>query len=154
MSRLVGSCLVALFLVLLGGCNDDSIQSSGEYDTLIVTISTNHEVFSDGDTITVTVTAENQTESLIVYGLGSSNCTLHSVVSVDGQDYWMSSDRICTTDNVPHELGPGESRTESWNWYGNALIEGQHDPLPVGTYSIKGVAGKFIGQAVTIEVSN
>ena len=154
MTRLVWSCLVAVFPVLLGGCNDDSIQSSGEYDTLIVTISTDQEVFAAGDTITVTVTAENRTESLIVYGQGSSSCSLHSVVNVEGQDYWMSTDRVCTTDFVPHELGPGESKTERWNWYGNAFIEGQHHPLPAGTYSIKGVAGKFIGQAVTIELTN
>lgn len=154
MSRLGWSCLVALFIALLGGCNDDSIQSSGGYDTLIVTISTDREVFAAGETIIVTVTAENQTESVIVYGHGSSSCSLHSVVNVNGQDYWMSADRVCTTDSVQHELGPGESKTERWNWYGNAFIEGQHHPLPAGTYSIKGVAGKFIGQAVTIEVSN
>ena len=154
MIRLVGSIMVAISLVLLGGCDDDLLPPSGENDTLIVSISTDKQVLSYGDTMIVTVTAENRTESTITYTFGSSSCSLHSVVTVGEQDYLMSEDRWCTDDAGPQKIGPGKSRTESWNWYGSVRIDYQHQPLPVGIYTIKGKAGEFVGQAVTIAIAD
>jgi hypothetical protein len=154
MSKLVGNFLVAILLILLGGCNDDIMPPIAANDTLIVTISTDKQVFSYGDTVVVTVTAENPTESTITFTYGSSSCSLHSVVTIDEREYSMSEDRWCTMDAGPQSIGPGRSITERWNWYGSIRIDYQDQPLPDGIYSIKGKAGEFVGEAIPIAVAD
>lgn len=90
--------------------------------------------------ITLTVNASNTGDEPITWGEGSSSCQLSAVVLV-GTDEFPVDVRVCTMDLVPQELAPGETRTESWEWRGELLVQGRVDTLPRGEYRVQAFAG-------------
>ncbi len=90
--------------------------------------------------ITLTITANNTGDEVIAWGEGSSSCQLSAVVLIDTDQFPIDL-RVCTMDLVPQELAAGETRTESWAWHGEFLVQGALDTLPHGEYRIQATAG-------------
>lgn len=90
--------------------------------------------------ITLTITATNKGDEVFAWGEGSSSCQLSAVVLIDTDQFPIDL-RMCTMDLVPQELAAGETRTESWVWHGEFLVQGALDTLPHGEYRIQATAG-------------
>jgi hypothetical protein len=105
-----------------------------------------------GEAVVLTVGAANHTASKAQFGYGSSSCQLGAVVRVDGNDCRVVESRPCTADIMPLELGPGEQRTEEFEWSGEVLIGAVRQLLPPGVYELRGQAGDALSPPVTIEV--
>lgn len=90
--------------------------------------------------IALTITAANTGDEVVTWGEGSSSCQLSAIVFV-GTDEFPIDLRMCTADVVPQELAPDGTRTESWEWRGELLVQGRVDTLPRGEYRIQAVAG-------------
>ena len=150
MGKLTCCLIIALFVAFLSACDDGSTESSSP---LNVFIAVDPDVSTVGNAITVTVIAENPTDSAIEFGTGSSSCQLTAVVRFNNQDYSIASNRVCLTDYVVHSLDPGEQISENWIWYGEIYVDGAPQPLPVGTYEIRGAAGQYNSSPAIVDIS-
>jgi hypothetical protein len=147
-TRFLNALAVAAYAGLgAAACDDDESD-------LHITISASQSVASETDPTTLTVSAENRGPVRIDWGMGSSSCQLEAVVRVDGIDLLVIDvGRGCTDDLVPQGLEPGDSRSESWVWRGDAVRDGSMIALPAGTYEVRGLAGDLANSdPISIEV--
>jgi hypothetical protein len=122
-------------------------QSEGE---LQVTATANQSVASASNPVTVTVTAENIGDRRVVWGHGSGSCQLGLVVRVGTTDLEAGPPRMCTMDYAEHGLDPGESRTEVFEWSGEALRDRTMIQLDPGVYELLGAAGEHRSDPIRI----
>lgn len=115
-------------------------------------------VASPQEPLFITATARNPGEGRVTWGPGSSSCQLHLVVRVDGIDRFVPiTGRVCTADLATHVLKPGERRTETLAWTGEAQMgEGLEsiELLPPGKYELRVYAidgGKSAPVSVVLE---
>ena len=146
--------LLGLLVLFIGACENDAVSPEQPEVTLFVDVTAEPAIFSAGESVTLTVLAENPTESRIVFGMGSSTCQLLSVVRFKDEDRGISVSRVCTADMSPWSLDPGERISESWVWTGEVVVDGVRQTLPLGTYELRGVAGDFIGSPISVEITN
>ncbi len=84
---------------------------------------------------------ENTGDTRVVWGTGSSSCQLDLFVIASGRHHRIDS-RVCTADLVEQGLGPGEHRTELFEWDGRIPDGGNAwVVLPEGTYAVYASAG-------------
>ena len=135
-------------LAVMSGCAD-----ALSVDVVAVGVS-GGAIVSPSDPGVFNVTAENRGDDRVVWGMGSSSCQLGLIVQdVDGE--WRSIDfRGCTDDLVEQGLDPGESRTESFEWGGTIVVNGQDQTLPSGQYRVRGVAGSEESESLVVTVVN
>jgi hypothetical protein len=146
-------CLVLCTAFLLCGCSLFHDEDCRDLAGLRVTISASGHRTSRLDPVIITVTAENTGDSRVVWGYGSSTCQLGAVVRIDGADYRTGEIRGCTQDVVELWLDPGQTRTESWGWYGGIWTDQGGEVLPAGRYRLYGTAGSWVSSnGIVIEV--
>ena len=137
-----------VFGFLLAGCSVDAL----DVGSVAVTIQTTDLLVSPGNRGQFTVIARNPTDARVEWGQGSSGCQLgFFVLSQDGLQRLPSVERACTADLVVQGLGPGESRTEVFEWGGQVIIDGAAEQLETGLYRLVGVAGDK-GESEPLEV--
>jgi hypothetical protein len=108
---------------------------------------------SPSDPALMTVTVINHTSTRVVWGTGSSSCTLGGAVRVGGTWLPILAERICTEDMAEQGLDPGKARTEAFSWFGAVRRNGRTEFLPAGTYEARGEAGSVgVSRAVTITI--
>ena len=141
--------LGALYCVLmLVACAD-----LGPTGPLEVTLAVEGVEVSPSSSVVMTVTATNNTTGRIVWGTGSSSCTLGVAVRVDGTWVPMLAGRLCTTSITEHALEPGQTRTELFLWSGRIRRNDESESLPAGTYCVRAEAGAMgASEAVAIIV--
>ncbi len=141
---------LAACTLLAAACNDagDPVLPESPYLDIKVEL----ETFTVGETVLVTVTAENQSDTKVDLGYGSSTCVLGATVWLDDEELPMYLERLCTADYVRRLLDPGERLVESWNWSGDVWRENARYTLPAGTYELAGRGGEFVGEPVTVTI--
>jgi len=140
-------------VILVCGCGGHSNSPIIANDaSVVVTISASASYVSRVEPVTLTVTAENRTESRVNFGVGSSSCQLSSLVVVQGQAAPIAVDRVCTADAMPHRLAAGERRSESWQWAGAVLVGNERRMLQPGVYEVHGNAGDFQSLPLLVEI--
>ena len=152
--------VLALCLALsVGACDEESVSPEPEpepietpEDSVFVSISAEPTTLTLGESITITVSVENQSDSRVNWGSGSSTCRLHSVVVIGEEALYMDDHRYCSMDVMPYFLGPGEARTEQWNWRGSIWARKNIRELPPGEYDVLGQAGSRFSPAINIEI--
>jgi hypothetical protein len=144
--------LIAMGTVVLPLILPSHVNGAG--DEIVVTVAVEPASLAPGDTVTITVLAENAGQKTIEFGRGSSSCRLSAVVRIDDMDYAVYAPRACLKDLVPWTLAPGESRTESWPWAGALAAVDTMYLLPPGTYELLGAAGPFLSAGTAIEIDD
>ena len=119
---------------------------------VVVALATSTATIPQQGTLTITVTATNESDEPLVWGQGSSSCQLGAVVRDGGEEHPIG-DRVCTADYGPQGLGPGASRTEQWEWDGTYRSGAATVILPPGSYAIRGTAGDVHSPALTVTVT-
>lgn len=124
-------------LPLLWGCTPVLTPTEMEVD-----VSAETSVAAPGDPVQVQVTVRNLGETRVQWGGGSSSCQLALVVRVDGEDRQTPDKRWCTADVATYTLAPGETRTETLSWEGEARVgqTSRIEQLPPGVYEVRGFA--------------
>jgi hypothetical protein len=89
----------------------------------------------------VTLDATNLSDSVIVWGEGSSTCQLRAYVRTVVQLLRTSEDRGCTRDIVTWALYPRQTRREAFRWDGRVIRDGSIGSLPSGRYRVFAAAG-------------
>ena len=94
---------------------------------------------------TVEISIENLTFKRIMWGRGSSSCRLGLRVIDGPNEYSAFIQRMCTMDEIPYYLDPGESYTNSITWNGEVFDRKNRSrrSLSPGTYELIGVAGTY-----------
>lgn len=142
--------LIALGLAILGlGLCTQAGAAPGE---IVVFVTVEPETFTLGETVIITVKAQNRGGSPIEYGRGSSSCRLGAVVRVNDTDVPVSVHRGCLRDLRPWILAPGERRQERLLWTVAVAAPDTTYELHPGTYELRGAAGPFLSAPVEIEV--
>lgn len=130
--------LVALAaLIPLLGCGSPSEPEPGP---LSVAISMSQSEVVPGDSMTVTVSATNVTDSSVA-ARGSSSCWLRFEVR-DALGRYVAPQLFCTDDLAGGGvIPPGETRELSFAWTAEnrRLTTGDSVPLPAGSYRVHGV---------------
>ena len=152
MSRQVLQWVFSISVLVCGACGDDSVAPPSTDEALNVTVLADPISFSAGSDVTITVEVENPTESRVEFGKGSSSCQFLAVIRYGEEDHGMPASRVCTADMGTLSLDPGERRSESWIWSGAVVVDGVAEQLLPGVYELRGVAGKFTGLPVTVQV--
>jgi hypothetical protein len=156
MAKLVWT--VPLLLVTLLGCSaktNDGVSRAGiEADDsgVIVTLVLGDDTVSAIRPVELSVRIVNATDERILWGYGSSNCRLHCAVMIGEDELPAVIPRVCTMDSRPYYLDPGEHDTQTFTWLAE-VREDVNQPLPPGTYSIVGVAGRYRSSPETIVVT-
>ena len=146
-------CFGLIPVVLLWGCSLFDDDDCEDIARLKVAISASASLTSSSDPVDITVRAENQGNSRVVWGYGSSSCQLHAFVRIGENDYVTLDPRKCTGDAVEQWLDPGESRAEGWTWVGEVWKDQEVEVLPPGRYAVYGGAGSWVSTStVRIEV--
>jgi hypothetical protein len=109
-------------------------------DDLLLSLDVSNTTVRPDAPSTLTVTAKNTGDERIVWGQGSSSCQFGAFVAV-GTDVFPIDIRACTDDLAPQGLDAGETRTETWTWNGEIVVEGNLDTLPTGDHRIWATAG-------------
>lgn len=123
---------------------------------LRVDVSAETSVAAPNNPVSVQVTVRNLSDRSVSWGGGSATCQLALAVGVDGEDRLAPDKRTCTPNVATYVLEPGEARTETLRWEGEARL-GQPptiEHLPPGVYELRGVAvgaGKSEPILVTLE---
>jgi hypothetical protein len=140
--------LIALGLAILGLC----AQAGAAPGEIVVFVTVEPETFALGETVIITVKAQNIGGSPIEYGRGSSSCRLGAVVRVNDADLPVPDPRACLRDLGPWILAPGERRRERLLWTGAVAATDTTYQLPPGTYELRGAAGFFLSEPVEVEI--
>jgi hypothetical protein len=103
---------------------------------------------------TVEISIVNLTNERIMWGRGSSSCRLGLRVIDGPNEHSAFIDRMCTMDEGPYYLDPGESYTNSITWNGEVIDRKNRSrrSLSPGTYELIGVAGKYRSDPIGITV--
>jgi hypothetical protein len=143
MLRATQKVFVAAGIVALAAACTDPV------DVNIVAIDVVGDVLvSQSDPATFEVTAVNQTNERVVWGMGSSSCQLSLLLQLTLVERRLINHRGCTDDLVEQGLDPGESRTEAFTWDGTVLSGGSLVALQPGRYHVIGVAGEKYASAL------
>jgi hypothetical protein len=137
----------------LSGCRS-ATEAPG--DILEVTVEPSRTVLVRGDTMHITIRANNPT-ALDVTVSGSSSCLLAFHVLDGAGQVLAASDRVCTLDLSRATVPARGSLGRSLIWTGNeASGQGALAPVPSGEYRVVGVlngaAGTQVSAPVTVEV--
>ena len=152
MNRQILQLILLISVLVIGACGDDSVTPPPEDESLNIAIAAEPISFSPGSDVAITVEVENPMESRVEFGMGSSSCQFLAVIRYGEEDRGMPVSRVCTADMATWSIDPGERRSENWIWKGEVVVDGVVEQLPPGVYELRGVAGKFKGLPVTIEV--
>src|SRR5262249_749670 len=98
-----------LAALLLTGCNDKVTQPSlPPAPSVTVTTTASDSRFSPSQPFAFTVEAKNTGSAPALLGNGSSSCMCSAEVQLGDNLYLLEVIRICTADETPHWLQPGE----------------------------------------------
>jgi hypothetical protein len=146
--------ILALSVLFTGACREDAVVPISQIESLNIVVSADPVTFSPGEAVTVTVEVENLTESRIMVPMTSSSCQFAAVIRYGDGDCVILDPRICTCDAPTVSFDPGECRTESWTWTGEIFVNGVPQRLPPGLYELRGVAGRFKGAPIIVDVTD
>jgi hypothetical protein len=139
--------VLAGVLLLLAGCDLDPIDEG----TILVTISTSEFVVSPDTPATITVTARNASQDRVMWGRGSSSCQLSLAVLTPAGQRYAADVRACTEDLIEQALAPGATRTEVFEWGGEAYEGGETIFLTSDSYRLIANAGEK-GESQSLEL--
>jgi hypothetical protein len=105
--------------------------------SLNVYLSTDKATLAIGDSMTITVTAQNVGNDPLTF-TGPSNCLMYiEVLTNQGQSVWNSNVTCVPGPTVTEEIAPGQDKVQSFKWDGTGLGGGR---LTAGFYHIRAVA--------------
>jgi hypothetical protein len=139
--------LIGFLFLFLSACSVDPL----EVGSITVTIEADELLVSPTVPGTFRVRATNPTGARVDWGQGSSSCQLTLYVISEAGVRREAGARACTTDLVTQGLDGLQSRTEVFEWGGSAVVDGEIQQLPPGTYRLVGSAGDK-GESQTVDV--
>ncbi len=110
--------------------------------TIVVTLSTSEAIVSPQAPATISVTARNQSQERVTWGRGSSSCQLTLAVLTPAGQRYAADVRACTEDLVEQGLDAGATRTETFEWGGEAYQGGEMIFLAADSYRLIANAGQ------------
>jgi hypothetical protein len=154
MKRWALKWILALSVLFTGACRENAMAPTSQAESLNIVVSADPTAFSPGEAVILLIEVENHTDSHIMVPVTSSSCQFTAVIRYGDRDCPILDSRICTCDAPTVSFDTGERRTESWTWTGEIIVNGVPEQLPPGQYELRGVAGRFKGAPIIVDVTD
>lgn len=109
----------------------------GDFCDVRVEVSVSPREFVPGDTVHITITASNPTDRVL--NVSGSGCAQSFSVEAAGGEP-VGPRFVCALEFVERSLQPGEVLQDTFEWTGERYDSSRrvYDPLPAGTYRVRG----------------